>query len=98
MGEDSFRNNADEFAFQLSNNPLVAKYLLVMVSQGMTSLVNHFNSLEEAEKAFNEITNNLRSKAGLSNSSYYHEVSVWEWREGRYEKVYLYFWNILGTR
>ncbi len=91
MGKNSFKKNSDEFAYQLSNNPLVAKYLLVMVSQGMTSLVNHFNSLEEAEKAFNEITNDLRSKASLFSSSEYHEVSVWEWREGRYEKVYLYF-------
>lgn len=91
MGEDSFKNSADEFTYHLSNNPLVAKYLLVMVSGGMTSLVNRFNSLEEAEKAFNEITNNLRTKAGLLSSSEYHEVSVWEWREGKYEKVYLYF-------
>jgi hypothetical protein len=91
MGEDSFKKNREEFTYQLSNNPLVAKYLLVMVNQGMASLVNHFNSLEEAEKAFNEITSNLRSKTGLLSSSDYHEVSIWEWREGKYEKVYLYF-------
>jgi hypothetical protein len=90
MGEESFKRKTDEFTYQLSQNPLVAKYLLVMVNQGMTSLVNHFNSLEEAEKAFNEITNYLSSKPGLSSDSDYHEVSLWEWTDNKYEKVFLY--------
>jgi len=90
MGEESFKKKADEFSYQLSNNPLVAKYLLVMVDQGMTSMVNHFNSLEEAEKALNKITNDLSRKPGSSSGSDYKEVSLWEWTEGKYEKVYLY--------
>jgi hypothetical protein len=59
MGEDSFKRKTDEITYRLSNNPLVAKYLLVMVDQGMTSMVNNFNSLEEAEKALKKITNDL---------------------------------------
>jgi len=90
MGEESFKRKTDEFTYQLSQNPLVAKYLLVMVNQGMTSLVNHFNSLEEAEKAFNEITNYLSSKPRLVSDSDYHEVSLWEWTDNKYEKVFLY--------
>jgi hypothetical protein len=90
MGEEFFKKKPDEFTYQLSQNPLVAKYLLVMVNQGMTSLVNHFNSLEEAERAFNEITNYLSSKPGLLSDSEYHEVSLWEWTDNKYEKVFLY--------
>jgi len=90
MGEEFFKKKPDEFTYQLSQNPLVAKYLLVMVNQGMTSLVNHFNSLEEAEKAFNEITNYLSSKPRLVSDSDYHEVSLWEWTDDKYEKVFLY--------
>lgn len=90
MGEESFKKKMDDITYQLSHNPLVAKYLLVMVNLGMTSLVNHFSSLEEAEKAFNEITNDLRCKPGSLSGSDCSEVSLWEWTEGKYEKVYLY--------
>jgi hypothetical protein len=90
VGKESFEKKADEITYQLSHNPLVAKYLLVVVERGMTSVVNHFTSLEEAERAFNEIANDFGYKPGAINSSDFHEVSVWEWMEGKYEKVYLY--------
>jgi hypothetical protein len=90
MDEDFFKKKANDINFQLPQNPLVARYLLVVVERGMTSVVNHFNSLEEAERAFNEIANVFGYKPGAINGSDFHEVSVWEWMEGKYEKVYLY--------
>lgn len=67
-----------------------AKYLVVVVSRGMTSEVNYFNSLKEAKRAFGEIAHDYGYKPSEINGSDKYDVSIWELIEGRYEKVYLY--------
>ena len=56
-----------------------------------TSLcVNYFPSLEEAKRTFEEISNDYGYAPGAINSSGYYDVSIWEWTEDRYEKIYYY--------
>ncbi len=75
--------------YRLLQSPL-ANYLVVIVDRGMTSEVNHFNSLKEAKRAFKEIAYNHGYEPEEINGSDYYDVSIWKWNENRYEKVYLY--------
>ena len=67
----------------------MAKYLVVVADRGMTSEVDHFVSLEEAKRAFEEIAHDHGYELAEINGSDYYDVSIWEWTEDRYEKVYL---------
>lgn len=81
--------NTDITTYQLPQ-PCVAKYLVVVVDRGMTSEVYHFTSVEEAKRAFGEIARDYGYEPEEINGSDKYDVSVWEWTEERYEKVYLY--------
>lgn len=70
--------------------PCIAKYLVVVVDRGMASDVNYFDSLKEAKRAFGEIAHDRGYKSEEINGSDKYDVSIWEWTEGRYEKVCLY--------
>jgi hypothetical protein len=67
-------------------NQRIAKYLVVVVSKGMTSEVNYFTSLKEAKRAFNEIAHDYGYEPEDINASDRYDVSIWEWTEDRYEK------------
>lgn len=67
--------------------PCDAKYLVVAVDGGMTSEVNHFTSLKEAKRAFNEIAQDYGYEPAEINSSDKYYVSIWKWTEDRYDKV-----------
>ncbi len=68
----------------------MAKYLIVIADRGMTSEVNHFVSLEEAERAFEEIAYDHGYEPEEINGSDYYDVSIWKWTESGYEQVYGY--------
>jgi hypothetical protein len=64
-----------------------AKFLVVVVNRGMTSEVNYFNSLKEANRAFGEIAHDYDYKPSEINSSDKYDVSIWEWTEDRNKKI-----------
>lgn len=68
----------------------IVKYIVVVVESGMTSEVNYFNSMKEAKRAFGEIAHDYGYNPSEINSSDKYDVSIWEWTEDRYEKV---FWD-----
>jgi hypothetical protein len=67
-----------------------AKYLVIVISRGMASEVNYFNSLKEAKRAFGEIARDHRYKPSEINGSDYYHVSIWEWIGDRYEDINYY--------
>lgn len=77
MSKKSAIRNTDVITYQ-SPQPCVAKYLVVVVSRGMTSEVNHFTSLKEAKRAFEEIAHNYR---------YEPEEIAELLRKGRWEEI-----------
>ncbi|MBI3398467.1 MAG: hypothetical protein HY026_04460 [Deltaproteobacteria bacterium] len=77
-----------KFIFCEIPRPCIAKYLVVIANKGMTSEVNYFDSLKEANQAFGEIANDYGYEPDEINSSDYHDVSIWKWTEDRYEKVF----------
>jgi len=77
----------DVFTCQASQQ---TKYLVVVVNRGMTSEVNYFTSLKEAKRAFGEIAHDYGYRPSEINASDKYDVSIWEWTEDRYEKVYGY--------
>ncbi|PIX84900.1 MAG: hypothetical protein COZ32_11360 [Nitrospirae bacterium CG_4_10_14_3_um_filter_53_41] len=70
--------------------PCIAEYVVVWVKQGVAVEVNHFGSLEEATRVFEEIASDCGYEPGGINKSGKHDVSIWEWTEDRYEKIYGY--------
>jgi len=70
--------------------PVIAKYLVVVVDRGMTSEVNYFNSLKEAKRAFGEIVHDHGYKPSEINASDKYDVSIWQWPEERYQRVRYY--------
>jgi len=46
--------------------------------------------LKEAKRAFEKIAHDYGYEPEEINDSDYYDVSIWEWTEERYEKVYLY--------
>jgi hypothetical protein len=67
-----------------------AKYLVVVVSRGMTSEVNHVNSLKEAKRFFGKIARDHRYKPAEINASDKYDVSIWKWIGDRYEDINYY--------
>ena len=49
-----------------------------------------FVSLKEAKRAFEEIAHDYGYEPEEINGSDKYDVSIWEWTEDRYEKVYYY--------
>ncbi|MCF6156574.1 MAG: hypothetical protein E3K36_15335 [Candidatus Brocadia sp.] len=82
----SSSKNIDSIAFQLPQ-PCIAKYLVIVVDRGMTTEVNHFTSLKEAKRAFEEIAHDYGYEPEGINGSDKYDVSIWKWTEERYEKV-----------
>lgn len=78
--------NTDVTTYQLPQ-PCIAKYLVVVVDRGMTSEINHFTSLEEAKRAFEEIAHDYGYEPEEINGSDKYDVSIWEWTEERYERI-----------
>lgn len=68
----------------------IARFLVVLLSRGMTREVNYFNSLKEAKQAFGEIAHDYGYEPGEISGSEHYDVSIWEWTEDRYEKVDCY--------
>lgn len=58
--------------------PCDAKYLVVVVSRGMTSEFHNFRSFKDAKRAFGEIAHDHGYKPSEINSSDYYDVSIWE--------------------
>lgn len=83
----SVTKNSDVLTYQ-SLQPAVAKYLVIVVDRGTTSEVNYFNSLKEAKRALGEIAHDHCYRPSEINASDKYDVSIWEWTEDRYEKVY----------
>lgn len=67
-----------------------AKYLILVVDRGMANEVNHFNSLKEAKRAFDEIANDYGFEPEEINESDKYDVSIWQWSEERYQRVHYY--------
>jgi len=79
--------NSSSIDYKMPKPPLT-KYLVVIADRGMTSEVNYFTSLKEAKRAFNEIAHDYGYLPEEINSSDKYDVSIWEWTEDRYEKIY----------
>jgi hypothetical protein len=67
-----------------------AKYLVVVVDRGKTVEINHFGTLKESKRIFEEIASDYRYRPSKINSSGRLDVSIWKLTEDRYEKVYYY--------
>jgi len=65
----------------LSPQSFLAKYLVVVVEKGITGEVMHFISFDEAKNGY---------EPEEINKSDYYDVSIWEWTEDRYQKIYGY--------
>lgn len=89
MNKKTTIKNTDVTTYKLPQ-PCIAKYLVVAVDRGMASEVNYFDSLEEAKRAFEEIAHNYGYEPEEINESDKYDISIWEWMEDKYEKVYLY--------
>ncbi len=74
----------------LSPQSFIAKYLVVVVEKGITSEVMHFISFDEAKTSFGEVAHDHGYEPGEINNSDYYDVSIWEWTEDRYQKIYGY--------
>jgi hypothetical protein len=85
----SLTNKNFKVAHQLPQ-PVMAKYLLVVSDRGMTSEVNHFTSFKEAKRAFGKIARDHGYKPSEINASDKYDVSIWEWKENKYENIYYY--------
>lgn len=68
----------------------VAKYLIIVVNRGMASEINYCNSLKEAKRIFVKIAHVYRYEPEEINGSDYYDVSIWEWKDGRYENTHMY--------
>jgi len=68
----------------------MTKYLAVVVDRGITSEVMHFISFDEARTAFGEVAHDHGYEPEETNESDYYDVSIWEWTEDRYHKIYGY--------
>ena len=68
----------------------MAKYLVVVMDRGIASEVMHFISFDEAKTAFGEVAHDHGYEPEEINRSDYYDVSIWEWTENRYEKIYGY--------
>lgn len=95
--EKTMKKNTEKSKIQKSKfttyklpQPCEAKYLVVVVDRGMASEINHFISFEEAKRAFEEIAHDYGYEPEEINGSDYHDVSIWEWTEDRYERVEFY--------
>jgi len=64
-----------------------AKYLVVVVDRGKTLEINHFGTLKESKRIFEEIAGDYRYRPSKVNSSGRLDVSIWKWTENRYEKI-----------
>ena len=64
-----------------------AKYLVVVVDRGKTVEINHFGTLKESKRIFEEIAGDYRYRLSEINSSNRLDVSIWKWTENRYEKI-----------
>lgn len=87
MNKKCAGKNIETTAYQLSQL-CIAKYIVVVADRGVTSEVNYFESLKEAKQAFGEIAHDYGYKPEELNTSGRYDVSVWEWTEDRYEKVF----------
>ena len=87
MNKKTITKNNGIITYQLPQ-PCLAKYLVVIVDRGITSEIRHFLTLEEAKIAFGEIANDYGYTPEEINRSDYYGVSIWEWTEDRYEKIY----------
>jgi len=67
-----------------------AKYIVVVVDRGKTVEINHFGTLKESKRIFEEIAGDYRYRPSRINSSDRLDVSIWKWTENRYEKIYYY--------
>lgn len=74
----------------LSPQSFMAKYLVVVVEGGKPSEVLHFISFNDAKTSFGEVAYDHGYEPEEINKSDYYDVSIWEWTEGRYEKIYGY--------
>ena len=79
-----------ELSQYLSPQSYMAKYLVVEVDRGITSEVMHFISFHEAKTSFEEVAHDHGYEPEEINKSDYYDVSIWEWTEDRYEKIYGY--------
>ncbi len=86
MSKEYVDKDTGVITYQLPT-PCIAKYLIVVVDKGIASEVNYFDSLKEAKRAFGEIANDFGYEPEEINGSDYYDVSIWEWTEGRYEKI-----------
>lgn len=68
--------------------PCDAKFLIVATEGGKVVEINHFDSLQEAKRAFGEIAHDYGYKSSEINASDKYDVSIWKWTEDRYEKVF----------
>jgi len=64
--------------------------LVVVVEGGKPSEVMHFISLHEARAAYGEVANDFGYEPEEINGSGLCNLSVWQWTEDRYEKIYGY--------
>lgn len=66
----------------------MAEYGVVMVVRSTTSEAMHFIPLDEAKTAFGEVAHDFGYEPEEINKSDCYDLSVWEWTEDRYEKIY----------
>ncbi len=74
----------------LSSQSFMAKYLVVVVEGGKPGEVMHFISFDDAKTSFEEVAHDHGYEPEEINKSDYYDVSIWEWTEDRYQKIYGY--------
>jgi len=77
-----------ELSQYLSPQSYMAKYLIVVAEGGEASEVMHFISFHDAKTAFGEVACDHGYEPEEINNSDYYDVSIWEWTEARYLKIY----------
>ena len=68
----------------------MGKYLVVEIDRGITSEVRRFISFDDAKISFEEVAHDHGYEPEEINGSDYYDVSIWEWTEAKYEKIYGY--------
>ncbi|MFQ5715357.1 MAG: hypothetical protein ACE5GU_15140 [Candidatus Scalinduaceae bacterium] len=95
MSKKYVTKNTSVITYQLPQ-PCIAKYIVVVVDRGITVEVDYFDTLKEAKRTFGEMANDYGYEPEEINGSDYYavvplgDVSIWEWTEYRYEKIYGY--------
>jgi hypothetical protein len=65
----------------------LSKFLIVAAEGVKVVEINHFGTLKESKRIFEEIASDYRYRPSKINSSGRLDVSIWKWTENRYVRL-----------